>query len=130
MNKRIEEEFVKNYIVSSKRDRLLFELHGKKRIEGISRFCHCADDFLIESAIKLSGEHITDELQKAIKKSKENKCYIISFYEDIDGTEIDKNEVLEAILGRGMPSIAVFDDFAVLETEQEQGTAMKFLLQR
>ena len=73
MNKRIEEEFVKNYIVSSKRDRLLFELHGKKRIEGIGRFCHCADGFFIESAIKLSGKHITDELQKAIKKSKENK---------------------------------------------------------
>lgn len=130
MNKKIEEEFVKNYIVSNKRERLLFELKGKKRKDGIGRFCHCTDVLLKETIIKESGKYIRDELQNVIDTVKEETCYIISYFEDIDGKEMDKREVLNTIIGRGMPSIAIFKDVAIIETEQEQGAAVKFLLQK
>ena len=38
MNKTMEEFFVNNYVIKNKRERLLFELFGKKRREGIDRF--------------------------------------------------------------------------------------------
>lgn len=130
MNKRIEEEFVNNYIVSNKRERLIFELQGKKRRNGVDRFCHCVDNLVIKSAIKERGKYILQELQKTITAAKTDKCYVISFFEDIDGKVMDKNEVLDTIIGRGMPSIVIFDDFVIIETEQEQGPAMKYLLYR
>jgi len=130
VNKQIEEAFVKNYIVSHKRERLLFELHGKKRQEGIGRFCHCADTLLIPSTVKAHGKYITQQLQQQIAISKCSKCYVISIFEELDGIVLDKEEVLEAILGLGMPSIAIFDDFVIVETEQVQGPAIKYLLQK
>lgn len=130
MNRKKEESFVKNYIVSSKRERLLFELQGKKRRDGVSRFCHCADDLLIESTIKLHGTDITQELRKQIAMSGCGECYVISYFEELDGKVFDKAEVLEAILGLGMPSIAILDDFVIIETEQIQGPAAKYLLKK
>ncbi len=109
MNTKIEEAFVNSYITANKRERLLFELKGKRRTEGIGRFCHHADELIIKSAIKKSGQYILEDLRKMVNSAKDEKCYVISFYEDIDAVQIDKREVLDIIIGRGMPSIAVFD---------------------
>lgn len=130
MNKAIEESFVNSYILNNKRDRLLFELCGKKRRDGIDRFSHSADNFLIESKIKLKGQHISKDLQIIVTESKCHKCYVISYSEELDGKEFNKDEVLNLILGCGMPSIAIFDNFAIIETEQEQGPATKYLLEK
>ena len=127
MNRQIENGFIECYIVKNKRERLAHELFGKKRMDGVGRFCHCADEFLVASKIKAKGQYITDELYKRIPKNK--KCYVISCAEDLDGKEFDGGEILNLILGRGMPSIAVFEDFAIIETEQEQGPAVKYLLE-
>ena len=128
MDRKIEESFVNSYIISNKRERLLFELQGKKRQEGIGRFCHCTDNLLIQSTIKAHGKYITQELQKQIAMSKCSNGYVISFFEELDGKIFDKEEVLDAILGLGMPSIVIFDDFVIIETEQVQGPAIKYLL--
>ena len=130
MDRTIEESFVNSYIISNKRERLLFELQGKKRQEGVGRFCHCADNLLMQSTIKAHGKDITLELQKQITISKCSKCYVISFFEELDGKIFDKEEVLDAILGIGMPSIVIFDDFVIIETEQVQGPAIKYLLKK
>ena len=130
MNKLIEENFVKSYIIKNRRERLLFELWGKKRSDGICRFCHGADTLIDASKIKLKGQYISTELGNIVATAKSRKCYVISFFEELDGKEFNKDEVLELILGCGMPSIAVFDDFAIIETEQEQGPAIKYLLQK
>ncbi len=82
---------MRSYIAANKRERLLFELKGKRRTEGIGRFCHRADELIIKSAVQKSGQYILKDLQ------------------DIDAAQIDKREVLDMIIGRGMPSIVVFD---------------------
>ena len=129
MNKAIEESFVNSYIIKSKRERLLYELCGKKRRDGIDRFSHNTDTLLIESKIKLKGQHISKDLQDIVTKSKCHKCYVISYFEELDGKEFNKDEALNRILGCGMPSIVISDDFAIIQTEQEQGPAIKYLLQ-
>lgn len=126
----IEEDFVKTYIVPGRRERLLFELRGKRREKALDRFCHGTGELLIRDTIVTSGQDIRQQLQDRIDMVKEKGCYILSVYDDLDGTYLDKDRVLDTILGRGMPTIAVFKDFAIIETEQEQGPAVKYLLQR
>ena len=129
MNKAIEENFVNSYIIKNKRDRLLFELCGKKRRDGISRFSHCADNLLIEAKIKLKSQYISEDLRHVVAKANSCKCYVISYSQELDGKEFNKDEVLDLISNCGMPSIAIFENFAIIQTEQEQGPAVKYLLQ-
>ena len=129
MNKAIEESFVNSYIIKNKRDRLLFELCGKKRRDGIDRFSHCADNLLIEAKIKLKGQYISEDLRHVVATTDNHKCYVIAYSEELDGKEFDKDEVLDLISNCGMPSIVIFDNFAIIQTEQEQGPAVKYLLQ-
>ncbi len=130
MNKKLEEEFVHTYIVKNKRERLLFELQGKKRSEAIGRFCHRTDELLIPAVIKAKGPYILEEIEDKLRTSGAGTCYVISFFPELDGKVFRKKDVTEKIIGRGMPSIAIFDDFAIIETEQEQGPAMKYLLEK
>ncbi len=130
MNKKLEEEFVDTYIVKNKRERLLFELQGKKRSDAIGRFCHRTDELLMNEKVKVKGPYILDEIEARIRASSTGMCYVISFFPELDGKVFRKKEVMEKIIGRGMPSIAIFDDFAIIETEQEQGPAMKYILQK
>ena len=131
MNKKIEEEFVNTYIIKNKRERILFELQNpKRREEGIGRFCHCADEMLIASKITAKGKYILDDIKTKILDSNATSCYVISFFSDIDGIELQKQDVINEIIGMGMPSIAIFDDFVIIETEQEQGPAVKYLLEK
>ncbi len=130
MNKAIEESFVNSYIIKNKRDRLLFELCGKKRRDGIGRFSHFADNLLIEAKIKLKGQYILEDLRHVVATTDNHKCYVISYSEELDGKEFNKDEVLDLISNCGMPSIVVLDNFAIIQTEQEQGPAIKYLLEK
>lgn len=73
----IEKSFVEKYIINSKKERLLFELSGKKRREGLERFCHNAEEMLSTEKIATSGNHllmedildIINKEQKALKTS-------------------------------------------------------------
>ena len=130
MNRGIEEQFVESYIVKNRQERMLFELRGKRREDAVWRFCHRSDEMLIESRIKACGPKIEQVLRQRIAQSRAEKCYVISLFEGLDGKEFGREEVLDLILGRGMPSIAVFDDFAIIETEQVQGPAVKYLLEK
>ena len=131
MNKKIEEEFVNTYIIKNKRERLLFELQNpKRREEAVGRFCHLTDELLIPSKITAKGKYILDDIKTKILDSNATSCYVISFFSDIDGIELQKQDVINEIIGMGMPSIAIFDDFVIIETEQEQGPAVKYLLEK
>ncbi len=130
MNKKLEGDFVNTYIVKNKRERLLFELQGKKRSEAIGRFCHRTDELLMLAVIKAKGPYILDEIEARIRTSGTDACYVISFFPELDGKVFRKKEIMEKIIGLGMPSIAVFVDFAIIETEQEQGPAVKYLLEK
>ena len=95
MNAEIEKAFVRSCITANKRERLLFELSGKRRIDGIGRFCHRADEMILKSAISKSGQYIKQDLWAEVSAAADKKCYVISYYPDIDGTQIDKKEVLD-----------------------------------
>ena len=130
MNKVIEENFVNSYVIKNKRERLLFELWGKKRRDGIGRFSHCTDNLIDDSKIRFKGKYISNDLKEIVATTNTSKCYVISWYEELDGKEFNKDDVLDLLLGCGMPSIAIFDDFVIIETEQEQGPAIKYFLRK
>ena len=58
----------------------------------------------------------------------DDKCYIISWNSGIDGNWLNAEEALKKIIGYGMPSIAIFNDLVIIETEQELGAATKYVL--
>ncbi len=130
MEKEIEETFVNTYIVKNRRERLLYELFSKnKRKNALSRFCHNSTENLIASKIAYAGKE-TLQLQNSISRIKDEYCYVLSFEKTLDGTWCKKSDIISRIIGLGMPSIAVFSHMAIIETEQIQGSAVKFILGR
>ncbi|MBR4866540.1 MAG: hypothetical protein IKU11_07615, partial [Clostridia bacterium] len=89
MNKVIEENFVNSYIIKNKRERLLFELWGKKRRDGIGRFSHWADNLIEVSKIRFKGQYISNDLREIVATTHTSKCYVISWYEELDGKEFN-----------------------------------------
>lgn len=130
MDKQIESDFVKTYIVKEKRERLLYELfHDKKRLHAIMRFSHTAMKHIDERKILYCGNKIShEELLEFVAATGSRKCYIISHDYDMDGQWLDAEDALKQIIGYGMPSIAIFNGLVIIETEQEQGPAEKYVL--
>lgn len=126
-----EKSFLSKFIKKNKRPRLEYELLNlKKRKNAIGRFCHTSKDYVEVSKIIYEGNKITiSSLNNLIKKyTQEKNCYLISWYTEIDGILIDLNKALEITIGAGMPSILIFKNLVVIETEQEQGAAIKYVL--
>lgn len=125
----IESKFIQQFIVKNKRDRLLFELSGKKRQAGIGRFCHNADDLLLKEKIILSGKELShDEMIRTAEKYAVSKqWYIIAYDPTLDRKTCKLSEALELVLGNGMAAIIVSDNMAVIETEQFLGTPMRYI---
>lgn len=129
VEKKIEEDFVMTYIVKEKRERLLYELFSKKkRLSAIGRFCHTAIEYIDERKIFYCGEKISHKELLEFIDTADDKCYIISWNSDIDGNWLNAEEALKKIIGYGMPSIAIFNDLVIIETEQELGAATKYVL--
>lgn len=57
-------------------------------------------------------------------------CYIISWNTDIDGQVLPISEALDIIIGYGMPSILITNTLILIETEQVQGPAEKYILMK
>ncbi|MCI8410508.1 MAG: hypothetical protein HFJ09_14755 [Lachnospiraceae bacterium] len=62
------------------------------------------------------------------QNTNERKCYIVSFYKDIDQTMIKVEDLFYRVIGLGRVSIMIFTNMALIETEQIQGPAMKYVL--
>lgn len=125
-----ERDFVEKFIVKSKRDRLLFELNGKKRIDGIGRFCHNAGEMLIKEKIVAYGNHLGhDEIIKIAEKyGVPEKWHIIAYDQSIDKTVCDLDKALKLVLGNGMAAVVFSDNTAIVETEQCLGTPERYVL--
>lgn len=128
MDIQTEQFFVHTYITKSRQDRLLYELNSpQKRRDGIRRFCHCTMQLVKSSMMRYQGKDVSI-LQNGIDACRESQCYVISEDSAIDDTWQDRETILSQIIGKGGPSIAIFKNFVVIETEQIQGAAEKFLL--
>ena len=129
MNKEAEEYFVRNFIVKEKRERLLFELSGKKRRDGIGRFCHSAEDLLIADRIGFSGKLPRSEIESLLTRYGDiNRCFIISYDKAADGKCCGLEEALDLVLGGGMAAVIISGSAAFIETEQCCGTPERYIV--
>lgn len=131
MNSKIENKFIDLFINKEKKERLKFELSKeKKRKIAIMRFCHNTSDMIKKSYIyKETNSSDVHEIYRHLKNiSKSNFAYIISYDEEIDGTEKNLTEAIEACLYIGMPSIVILENTALIITEQEIGSSKKYIL--
>lgn len=132
MDRIIEEKFVRTFIEKRIQDRIIFELSDSKRRDtAIDRFCHRTDDlvkpkYILHKSNKLWSDEILNMISEL---SNEKSCYVISFLPDIDGIQTTLEGALSRCLGAGMPSIMIVgENIAVIETEQVQGPATKYIL--
>ena len=130
MNSELEKDFIYRFVIKEKRERLLYELSGRKRMDGISRFCHNAADLIRQDAIIRSGDDLfSEEILRIIEKYTSRKqAYLIAFQEDLDQVSCDLQTALDQVLGNGMAAIILLDTIAVIETEQCNGTPYRYLL--
>lgn len=130
MVEEIERSFVERFIKKAKQDRLLFELSGKKRQNGIGRFCHNTEDIINTERIIYSGNKLF--INKILKITKQYRitgsCYIIAYNKELDKKRISLVDALNLVLGNGMAALIICDVFVIIETEQCFGTPYRYIL--
>ena len=129
-NEEIEQFFVNNFVVKHRRQRLLYELSGKKRIDGMMRFCHGTEEMIIKEKIIASGTDLYEQEILHIIRQLTNveNAYIMAYNEEIDACSCSVQEALEKVLGNGMAAIVIIDNVVVVETEQVCGTPERYIL--
>ena len=126
----IEKGFVKQYIIKKRQERLIYELgSSKKRINAMSRFCHSSLELIKPNMIYESGDLSCDRiLSLLIKFGKNEKNYIMAYDENIDKKYMNNDEAIRNVIGNGMAAIIINSDIVIIETEQEIGPAIKYVL--
>ena len=132
MDRDIENRFVRTFLQKNMQDRIIFEFASdKKRKTAICRFCHTTDElvkpqFILQKSNNLGSHEILLEINKL---STGNECYVISLNEEVDGTQTTIKTALSNCIGYGMPSIIIVGEkVAIIETEQENGAAYKYIM--
>lgn len=131
VNTEMEARFVEQFIRHERQERLLHELHNpKKRRTGICRFCHRADEMLDMRWVIFRGDGLHEEEigKLMLKRGCAGACYIMAYNEYLNGRSLPWREAWREVCGNGMPAVMIFDGFAIVETEQVQGAAEKFVL--
>ncbi len=134
MEKTTEKEFVETFVLKKKRERSIFELNSKKkRRVFFSKLCHRYAD-IIDSRymkeLKSQNSSPSDIFQILMKQGAGNNCYMLSYFEDLDGKSMPLTEALDNCVGRGMPSVVICDPgkLVYFEAEQESGPPPRFIL--
>lgn len=126
-----EEYFVNTFIIKSKRERLLYELSNiKKRQDAISRFNHRCIMHIDDRKLVYQGNSIDrEELLSYIDQyTYDKQCYILAYNEIYDQQMFDSESALDAVIGNGMAAIMIWDNLVIIECEQVQGPADKYIL--
>ena len=125
-----EQRFVQMFVRRSRRKRLLHELTTpEKRYDGVSRFCHQAEELLDPSKIVMEGDDLTrrPEFERFIKQHNEI-CFVMSPDSFVDEQQLPlKDAVREAVLCPDAVLI-VGSTFAVVFGEPMKGGRGVFLL--
>lgn len=124
-----ERRFVQSYIRKERRERLLYELtNPKKRYDGLSRFCHQADDLLEKSKIRLCGTNLYRQ-QSFLDfiENHDEPCSVLSPYFSQDEPLLTRQAVA---LAASFPDVCIImgSDFAVVQTEAGRSGQDKYLL--
>jgi len=136
MDKQLEEIIVKSFFNKRLRDRVLFELTSvKKRKHAIGRLCHSYMDVLDDKymmEIPKPNSNFNEIVGLLKKYGSGDACYVISYYEDIEGKYLPLSYALEKAVGLGMPSIisCIPNKLAYLECEQVYGSPPRYILKK
>lgn len=125
----IEQRFLQDFVIKDKRDRLAYELGGKKRRDGIGRFCHHAQDLLIPERIAAKGRLSPDEIRTLVKERRiTGEWYCIAYDQELNARYFSFDDALQQVIGNGMAAILICGNMAIIETEQEYGTPMRYVV--
>lgn len=130
MNNEIEKHFVDTFIRKNRRERLLYELTTlEKRYDGVSRFCHQAEELLEPTRITMSGEDLDrrPEFERFIRQHDELVLVLSpDFYMDEQFLPL-KDAVHQAVISLDAVLI-VGSTFAIVFGEPMKGGRGKFLM--
>lgn len=133
MDKFIEEEFVRAFVIKERRERTLFELTSKKkRRDFFGRLCHNFDQILDTRFMESVHASVCDETLRLLEPNDApDQCYVMS-YGKLDGQKLILRDALRGVVGMGMPSIVVCipGKLAYFEAEQEKGPPPRFILKK
>lgn len=119
----VQEFFVSRYIISSKQDRLLYEINSKKKKENfINHFCYDTLSFIISDKIVFRG-NVYDSFN-FIKN--ENNFFVIS-YDYIDGKKMEKADLFKYMENESLAVVAISDSCAIIK-EENDGNSHVFVL--
>ena len=125
-----ERRFVRLFVRKSRRERLLYELtNPRKRYDGLSRFCHNAEELLDAGKILLSGEDL--ERQAAFRgfvERHDEPCLILSPDFSLDGRTARFSAALSLASACFDAAIILGGSFAVVYGEVMKGGRGKYLL--
>ncbi len=124
-----ERRFIQQFIRKERRERLLYEITSpKKRIRGLNRFCHQADEFIDQSKIFLQGNDIESKKEFEHFVAGHNElCRVISADLWIDGYFPLSDAVLQA--SACFDAVIVIGScFALVYAETMKGGRDKYLL--
>ncbi len=125
-----ERYFAETFIRKGRRGRLLFELTAPtKRYEGVSRFCHGAEDLLEPSRILMQGEDL-DRRPEFIRFIRQHCgiCTVLSPIPEADGQTMPLADALSADFAGLDAFVIIGNSFAVVFGEPMKGGRGKFLL--
>ena len=124
---------IARFLRKDKRERFLYEIRGKKRKTGIGRFCHDAAAMLDPSAIVACGRSSEEEIVQTVQQydpfaMQHLNWYIMACAKELDGKLCSFRDALSMVLGNGMAAVIISEHTAIVETEQEQGTPVRYIL--
>ena len=130
MDYSIEQNFVQKFIKKDRRRRILFELTTPdKRYDGISRFCHQAEELLQPSKVVMKGDDIVRSLEfKRFVREHDELCFIMSPYSFIDGQFLPLKEAVSEAVACPDAAIIAGSTFALVFGEPMKGGRGIFLL--
>jgi hypothetical protein len=131
-NNRPLDNFIKNFVLKEKRERIDFELkNDKKRTKFTDRLNHKWDTVLdMRFVTKIPSGVIDYEFaKKELKIKADELCYVVSNHDDIDGQIDEFEKVFDKVYGRGFGSLIINSsgDRFYLETEVVQGKQNRFI---
>lgn len=125
------EKFVSDFIVKSKRERILFELNSrKKRNAFINRLNHeVTDIFEIKKLRLLNKSTATAAIENMLNIKDTDLCYVICHDDNFDDKVANFNTTLSTLRGNGLGFvlIKISTGSIYIECEQEQGPPEQYV---
>lgn len=137
MNEKATEiAFVESFVLKNKRERSIFELNSKKKRKNFfSKLCHRYNDIIdnrFMTELSAPNSNYSEIYRLLMEEGAGRDCYLISYFEELDGKRIPLAQALKNCVGGGMPSIVICDPgkLAYFEAEQQAGPPPRFLLKK